>query len=453
MAPNTYQSIITTADDIKTAQKRRIIYIRPFLLFWFNSLFAEIIFLAVGVFIMTGTQDLFYKVMWTLVFCPLGMGGAMGGLVNFFIVDHYYGKKAAHFTGILALLILSACNYLCYNLDRHFGWFGATEHPMCASAADSYRHHLIQAAVKTLTKRFSPLQLQFLFKSYDQLYLEYCRKNQTEPNFVSNERGLRGFWTGSPQAKYVVINFHVIQGGGFAMDATETHLYFWQSVANELADEGIPTGWLHVTYTLTPHATYPTQFCEAVEALRYIIEDLGRSPREIILVGDSAGANLCLALLSHLSHPSPDAPVLEIIESLKAVILLSPWLSFRHDWPSMMYNAQKDIDAIEVTAGWSQEYLNGKSSNCYIEAVEAPESWWEGARVEQTLVLAGGDEVLLDPIEAWMKKFSKRNFNTALIVGRNECHVAPLIWPLFGENRETQQGLALKSWLRERLST
>ncbi|BCR93100.1 uncharacterized protein AKAW2_10146A [Aspergillus luchuensis] len=127
---NTFQPIIAMDNDLPMAQKRRIIYIRPFLLFYLNSLIAEIIFLAVSVFIMTGTRDLFYKVMWTLVFCPLGMGGAMGGLTNGFIVDHYYGKKAAHFTGILSLLILSACNYLCYNLDRHFGWFGANEHPM-----------------------------------------------------------------------------------------------------------------------------------------------------------------------------------------------------------------------------------------------------------------------------------------------------------------------------------
>ncbi|KAL2813776.1 hypothetical protein BDW59DRAFT_167412 [Aspergillus cavernicola] len=129
-ANNTYQAIITGEADIKTAQKRRKIYIRPFLLFWLASLFAEIAFLAVGILIMTGSRDLFYKVMWTLVFCPLGMGGAMGSLINVFIVDHYYGKKAAHFTGILALLVLSTCNYLCYNLDKHFGWFGASEHPM-----------------------------------------------------------------------------------------------------------------------------------------------------------------------------------------------------------------------------------------------------------------------------------------------------------------------------------
>ncbi|KAI0174965.1 hypothetical protein BJ166DRAFT_621352 [Pestalotiopsis sp. NC0098] len=129
MAPQ-YRVIITGESDKAIAEKRRLVYLRPFLLFYLNSLFAEVIFLAVGVFIMTGTRDLIYKILWTLVFCPLGMGGAMGGLVNWFIVDHYYGIKAAHFTGILSLLVLSSCNYLCYNLDRHFGWFGATEHPL-----------------------------------------------------------------------------------------------------------------------------------------------------------------------------------------------------------------------------------------------------------------------------------------------------------------------------------
>ncbi|OJJ94923.1 hypothetical protein ASPACDRAFT_64847 [Aspergillus aculeatus ATCC 16872] len=125
-----YHPIITAEADLPTARKRRAIYLRPFLLFYLSSLAAETIFLAVGVFIMTGTRDLYYKVLWTLVFCPLGMGGAMGGLINLFIVDHHYGERAAHFTGILSLLVLSSCNYLCYNLDRHFGWFGATDHPM-----------------------------------------------------------------------------------------------------------------------------------------------------------------------------------------------------------------------------------------------------------------------------------------------------------------------------------
>ncbi|KAE8323620.1 hypothetical protein BDV39DRAFT_195700 [Aspergillus sergii] len=72
--------------------KRRIIYIHTFLLFWLNCLFIKVIFLAVSTLIMTGTRDLF--------------------LINSFIVDHYYGKRAAQFTGILTLL------------------FGASNHPI-----------------------------------------------------------------------------------------------------------------------------------------------------------------------------------------------------------------------------------------------------------------------------------------------------------------------------------
>ncbi|CRG88079.1 hypothetical protein PISL3812_05106 [Talaromyces islandicus] len=316
------------------------------------------------------------------------------------------------------------------------------------SGADSYHHHLIQAAVKKLSRRFTALQLQYLFKSYDQLYLDYCRSAQIEPRFVMNERGLKGFWIGCPTAKYVVINFH---GGGFAMDATKSYLDFWLSVARALSDADITTDWLNVTYTLVPHATYPTQFCEAVEALRYVIEDLGRPASEVVLVGDSAGANLCLALLSHLSHPSPAAPELKITEPLKAIVLMSPWLSFRHDLPSMEINKDKDIDAKDVTERWSRDYLNGVSTNHYTEALEAPEAWWEGALVKQSLVLAGGDEVALDSIKAWFSKFSKSNTDTTLVIGQNECHIAPLIWPFFKDNHETQQGLAMMSWLRERL--
>jgi hypothetical protein len=105
MASATYQIAITSEDEKARASKRRMIYLRPFILFYVNSLFAEIVFLSVGVFIMSGTEDLLYKMIWTLVFCPLGMGGAMGGIVNYFIVDYYYGKKAAHFTALLCLLI------------------------------------------------------------------------------------------------------------------------------------------------------------------------------------------------------------------------------------------------------------------------------------------------------------------------------------------------------------
>jgi acetyl esterase/lipase len=189
------------------------------------------------------------------------------------------------------------------------------------------------------------------------------------------------------------------------MDATAPYLDFWPQIQKSLASADIETAWFHCTYTLTPHAAYPTQFQEAVEALRYIVKDLGRSPSQILLAGDSAGANLCLAVLSHLTHPSDDVPELIIKEPIRGVILMSPWVSFHHNWPSVEASEHRDIDAREVMTEWSRAYLNGWPSNNYIEAAEASEWWWNNTQVQQTLVLAGGDEALLDPIKAWVNRF------------------------------------------------
>jgi hypothetical protein len=130
MATQTYYPLIAGHQDEKSARRRRIVYIRPFILFYINSLFAELLFLTVAILVMSGTRDLFYKFVWTLVICPLGMGAVMGSLINSFIIDYHYGNKAAHFTGILSILVLGGCNYLCYALDYHFGYFGAEAHPL-----------------------------------------------------------------------------------------------------------------------------------------------------------------------------------------------------------------------------------------------------------------------------------------------------------------------------------
>ncbi|KAF2009025.1 putative epsilon-lactone hydrolase, partial [Aaosphaeria arxii CBS 175.79] len=316
--------------------------------------------------------------------------------------------------------------------------------------SDTLQHHIIQACVKKLTTRFSPVQLQYMFRSYNDIYVKYCEKHRIAPHFVTTANGGTGFWIGNVSAQYIFVNFH---GGGFAMDATKSYLEFWPSIQKDLAARNIDTAWYYPTYTLTPHASYPVQFKEAVEALRYIVEDLGRQPSDIVLIGDSAGASCCLALLSHLNHPCQDLPPLQIDQPLKAAVLMSPWVSFSQDWPSCANNAHKDIDAPAVTELWSEMFLNGTKSNAYTEAVLAPDEWWKETPVEQTLVLAGEDEVLLDAIIAWYRKYQVSTHNdTTIAIGAGECHVAPLIWPLFGDRHEIKQGQALKRWLSSCLS-
>jgi acetyl esterase/lipase len=189
------------------------------------------------------------------------------------------------------------------------------------------------------------------------------------------------------------------------MDGTAQHLKFWFEIQEELSSCGISTASFHAAYTLMPHASYPMQFSEAVEAFRYVLEDLGRKPGEVLLVGDSAGANLCLAVLSSLSHPSSDVRPIRVHHSVKGMILMSPWLSFDSKWRSMVYNLKKDIETIGVLQNWSQEYLSGKPSDNSTEAILAHPEWWVNAKVDHTLVVAGGDEVLIDSITLWVNYF------------------------------------------------
>lgn len=146
---------------------------------------------------------------------------------------------------------------------------------------------------------------------------------------------------------------------------------------------------------------------------------------------------------------------------------MAPWVSFETAWPSTKLNIHKDIDALVTVHTWSQAYLNGRSSDPYTEAVLAPEGWWDNAKVEHVLVVAGADEILVDPIGVWVTKFRVRlsrqfqlkrlmiaqmaNPNITFEIGKHECHIAPLIWPLFGDTRETEQGRAIKDWMKAKL--
>ena len=205
-------------------------------------------------------------------------------------------------------------------------------------------------------------------------------------------------------------------GGGFSLPASYEHLNFWYEVHREVALVNKDISLFFLAYTLVPHGTYPSQICEGVEALNYVLTDLKRSPSDVLLAGDSAGGNLGLAILSHITHPIPDVPRVQIESSLKGLVLIGPWVSFSSDWPSHERNIRSDLLAKGIGAKWSEDYLKGKPTSSYAEAVTAPESWWDGVKVEQLLCVAGANEPLIDPITEWVKKYKVRSTSRRLFV-------------------------------------
>jgi acetyl esterase/lipase len=189
-------------------------------------------------------------------------------------------------------------------------------------------------------------------------------------------------------------------GGGFVLPAIPAHLQFATALIQELNANGYELAVFFVRYTLLPRQTYPTQLRQAVEALRYLVTETNRSLAVVYLGGDSAGANLALSTLHHISRPHPKIDPLDSSAPLAGVFGLGPWINFSTDGPSFTQNANKDLLTKGALERWAKGYLAGKEPDSWSEPARAPVEWW----TERILILAGSDEVLFSSIDGFAKK-------------------------------------------------
>lgn len=188
----------------------------------------------------------------------------------------------------------------------------------------------------------------------------------------------------------------------------------------------------------------------------------------MFLGGDSAGANVTMAVLAHVSHhPNPDVlsalppkngrcpaqnsspgedpsnperqaqqtdhsqedteaevarndtddsdddiwreeyeqiDLTESDEYLGGIFLIGPWVDFNFERQSEVKNRRKDCLSKLSEARWAQDYVNGRPFDNWSEPGLAPSEWWKGSRVEEVLVLAGSDEILLDGTKDFVEK-------------------------------------------------
>jgi len=321
-----------------------------------------------------------------------------------------------------------------------------------SEGATYYQSHATRALVRKMCNRMSIAQLQYSNPGFVDAYKSFCKSKSITPTIVPLAKGGEGFWLGKPDAKNVLVYIH---GGGFVIPGSIFHLMLYQTVLDSLKQAGKEdVGIFFVAYTLAPHDVFPTQFEQSVDGLRHILSK--HSPSDVILSGDSAGGNLALAVMSHILHPYRGIPELNLSEPLKGLMVMAPWVSFRTDWTSNKSNEWKDCITAKGLELWASAYKKDMptplpDTDNYIEAVKAPASWWEGAKVNDTLVLAGGEEILRDPVLEWAEKFKSVNPNTTVVVGKTEAHDEPIYAPMQFDSSEKETGKALKEWLKARI--
>ncbi|KAK0190540.1 Alpha/Beta hydrolase protein [Armillaria mellea] len=184
-----------------------------------------------------------------------------------------------------------------------------------------------------------------------------------------------------------------IPGGGYVLPPFDSFFSFWRYVQLELAVRNIQVGAAVLSYNLIPNARFPSQLHEAQSAIEYLIQS-GVKPENIELVGDSAGCNLILQILSHILHPLPTLKPFEAMR-FRGACLISPWVSPSGEIGAETFrrNSKTDVISSDALLLWAEPSLRDFSDSAlpFIEPAKAPEAWFSGVDklVERILITSG----------------------------------------------------------------
>jgi acetyl esterase/lipase len=219
---------------------------------------------------------------------------------------------------------------------------------------------------------------------------------------------------------------------------------------------------------LVPEHPFPKQLRQTIAAIQHLL-DLGTSPSNIIIAGDSAGGNLALQLASQLLHPHPSLPTLrlpshtstetdsEFPEPLAfgGMLLISPWLEFNEDAPSFTRNAARDFLPLPVWQVSGEIVRQGivPALRNHLEPGIAPDGWWKGlGRVfPRVLITAGEYECVVDSIQKTGAVIAEEVKDTTVFVLPGGVHEDFIEAFASGEGERGEDYKLVVSWLSESL--
>lgn len=229
-----------------------------------------------------------------------------------------------------------------------------------------------------------------------------------------------------PQAETTQMIFH-IHGGAFFIGSLNTHRAFLSDLAARTQMQV-----LHIDYPLAPEHRYP----EASNAIYDVYQDLltqGILPKDIILSGDSCGANLALALVLRLKEENKS-------QIPSALILMSPFLDLTLTSESLRYNQKHDallsVEALETGI----EYYVAKNIDKSLPQISPIFGDFKG--LPPTLVQIGSKEILLDDATRFEEKAKQAGVEVTYSLYTGMWHNFQMFSPWFDEAKQALADIA-----------
>lgn len=200
----------------------------------------------------------------------------------------------------------------------------------------------------------------------------------------------------------VIIYLH---GGGYAFKITPPQVYFAITAARALRQFRV--SMLVLDYTVTPFGKYPTQLKELAACYNKLTEH--RNCLKPILLGDSCGANLALALLQHIKYPVDGVDRSET--QAWACGMISPWTSLvSNDHGSYYEFRDRDIIDGHSLDEMCKAYCDeSELSDPVVNPIMGTAEYWQGVVPERQFTVWGGNESLRDSCREFAKKAALKN--------------------------------------------
>jgi acetyl esterase/lipase len=318
--------------------------------------------------------------------------------------------------------------YASYNQERSFKRI----------IGDSTLNHILRLGVP---------QLQVVFGTTAGTYNKWCKAAKLATTVDELGQDAKLLWIGPKRLERVVLYFH---GGGFLVPAGDFVMSFCRYVQLELEKQNIEVGFALLEYSLGPQASFPTPLQQSALALNFLMA-AGVKPQNLQLVGDSAGGNLILQVLSQMLHPREGVSEIRLPGPLRGAYLISPWTNLSADSQSHFENEGRDWLRHAGVKDWGAQVLAGvpEADRPFAEPVRAPEGWFAGADalVDRVLVTAGGAELLRDDIVAFAEAFKKHHANVKLVVQKGGTHEDVLMDFAAKEERTSAMASLSVEWL------
>ncbi|GAA5825728.1 hypothetical protein JCM5353_005251 [Sporobolomyces roseus] len=176
-----------------------------------------------------------------------------------------------------------------------------------------------------------------------------------------------------------------LHGGAYCRLSRKTHRNLTFALS-----KGLQRSVLSVDYRLSPEVKFPCALHDAVSAYFYLTEDLKIPVKNIVVSGDSAGANLALALILYLRDTS--------LLQLSGGILFSPWIDLTASTSSWDINKSTDYLSMDRSDPMFPPtlFLSGSNPEDIAHPYVSPAISGDLSNLPPLLVQAGGGETLRD---------------------------------------------------------